>query len=439
MRRIALVTCLFTSTLAHAGEVAVIGVYDAQRPLDAQVALSDVLAKAIDASGEATAVRLDQPGGKLAGREDVVLEAAYLRDARRQVDEGRRLWQQAEGEDATAALNDAIDSFAAAAPWVVSARDLWDARMLLASVRLSVGDDVGARDAVMDALAVRPDRRPDPAAYPPELLAVWEEEHETAVSDTCTVVVEAVGALESVPKVWIDGRGVGDAPATVSDLAVGSHLVTVRSADGLGGFVAVDALAGAKRTLKVPLTPLSLGKAKATPAARSQQVASLLRALGESVHVDGLLLVGRDGDSVVVQLYAPDSDAFTDVLKLSGNATDAEIGAAVTALVRTTPAAGGTGASAAASAAPLDVGTNLLLARALLAPHGQTLPTVAVTPVKPPKGAPSHRPRWPVWVGVGVGSAVAIVTGTVLGVLLGGRGSASGETSGTIVVLPPAP
>lgn len=437
MRRIALVTCLFTSTLAHAGEVAVIGVYDAQRPLDAQVALSDALAKAIDASGEATAVRLDQAGGKLAGREDVVLEAAFLRDARRQVDEGRRLWQQAEGEEATVVLHDAIDAFVAAAPWVVSARDLWDARMLLASVRLSVGDDVGARDAVMDALAVRPDRRPDPAAYPPDVVAVWEEEHETAVSDTSTVVVEAEGALESVPKVWIDGRGVGDAPATVSDLAVGSHLVTVRSADGLGGFVSVDALAGAKRTLKVALGPLTLGKAKATPAARSLQVAAMLRALGESVKVDGVLVVGRDADAVLVQLYVPDSDAFTEVLKLSGQATDAEISAAVTALVRTTPLDGGVRGKATVSAAPLDVGSNLLLARALLAPHGATLPVAVAAPVKERKSAPSNRPRWPVWVGVGVGSAVAVVTGTVLGVLLGGRGSTGGETSGTIVILPP--
>ncbi len=435
MRRIALITCLFTSALARAGEVAVIGVYDAQRPLDAQIALSDALAKAVDASGEATAVRLDQPGGKLAGREDVVLESAFLRDARRQVDEGRRLWQQAEGEDATAALNGAIDGFVAAAPWVVSARDLWDARMLLASVRLSVGDDVGARDAVMDALAVRPDRRPDPAAYPPELIAVWEEEHETAVSDTCTVVVEAQGALEATPKVWIDGRGVGDAPATVSDLAVGSHLVTVRSTDGLGGFVSVDALAGAKRTLKVPLTPLTLGVAKANPAARSQQLATLLRAVGESAHVDGLLLVGRDGANMLVQLYMPDADAFTDVLKLSGASTDEEIAAAVTALVRTTPLEGG--AKGAALAAPLDVGSNLLLARALLAPHAAPVAVVAATPAKQPKGDPTHRPKWPVWVGVGVGSAVAVVTGTVLGVLLGGRGAEPTGTSGTITVLAP--
>jgi hypothetical protein len=249
------------------------------------------------------------------------------------------------------------------------------------------------------------------------------------------VVVEAEGALEATPKVWIDGRGVGDAPATVSDLAVGSHLVTVRSTDGLGGSATVDSLAGGKRAIKVPLTPLTLGVAKATPVARSQQLASLLRAVGESARVDALLLVGRDGPNLLVQLYLPDADAFTDALKLSGAATDAEIAAAVTALVRTTPLDGG--AKGASLAAPLDVGSNLLLARALLAPHDASLPAVAVAPVKEPKHAPTQRPRWPVWVGVGVGSAVAVVTGTVLGVLLGGRGAQTTGTSGTITVLAP--
>lgn len=434
MRRVVLWTCCLTTTLAHAGEVGVIGVYDGERSLDAQIALSGAIAQAIDAVPDTHAVRLDQPGSPLAGREDQVLEAALLGEARRQVADGRALWTQGDSRGAARLVEQAIAGFVAAAPYVVSARDLWDARLLLASVRLAHGDDVGARDAVMDALAVRADRRPEAASWPSGVIRLWEEEHQTAVSDTSTIVVQATGALGAVPQVWIDGRGVGEAPARVRDVAVGSHVVTVRTADGLGGFLPVDALAGADRTVLVPLGPLSLGVAGTTEQGRADQIAALVRAVGEGAEVDALLVAGRDGDAFVVQLFTPATGVFTEPVRLAATATAAQIGAAVTSLVGAPP-----GGAPGASAAPLDVGTNLTLARTLLAPHGALAPSLADTPASPvaPDPAP-RRARWPVWVGVGVGSAALVAGATVLGVLLGGAsGPGEGRTSGTIVVLPP--
>ncbi len=419
--------------VAGAAEIGLVGVHDDALSVEEQRRLADRIAQSIGRVEGHEVVLPDALLLRYLGREDLILEEAFGLEGRNLVDEGRLLYQQAELDDAVVVLEGGVRALEASVQVTRSIRSLWEAQMLLGTARWGVGREMAARDAVADAVALQPGRRPDPAVYPPALLELYEEERALAEGDAAALTVQSAVAGA---RVWVDGREVGAAPVVVPGLLPGAHHVHVRADDQVG-YVRVEMDGGQATAVAPQLGAPSLGAAPRTVGARAQSVAALYEAIGRFSRVDVLLVVGTVDGVWEVQLFHPATDTFGTPVVLDTLGNPDAIADAAERLVRGLRPDGSMPPSATAFAAlPLDVSTNRLLARDLLAPAPPAAPPEPVeVPREPaPDVLVEGRPKWPVWLGVGLGVVAVGAGATALGVVLGGDAEGAG---GTLIIGPP--
>lgn len=423
---------------ALAADVAVVGLHDATRSGAAQDEAMAAVIAAIELAGH-DAVESTAFSRQLAGREPLILVGAYEQDGQRLLEEGRAYYQQAQLALAVEVLEDAVRRLDEAARITGQVRSLWEAYMLLGTARRADGDDFGASEALQGAAALQPNRRPDPAIYPPNVIDLYDEERRIARGEAGSLTVGFPEGAEGVEEalVHVDGVEVGQGFAAVDDLLPGIHYATVRTWDGRLATLRFDLEAEETRIWEPELGPADLGAAVSSVRGRSQQIAALYRAVGRYADVDGILVLGRIDDVLHAQLYLPAADGFSpaavgttvgDLPELSGLVGEVleplrRDGTLPQDLVRSAPEA-------------FDISTNPVLARLLRAPAKPTRDTLpGAIPGEGPIDGPSTKNRTPLYVGLGVGGAVLVGAAVALGVILGQPEEAPPGT-GTLTIQP---
>jgi hypothetical protein len=423
---------------ALAAEIAVLGVHEPGRDAAEQEAFAALMVKAIERSKVHDGLLPAEVAARYAGREDLILQEAFLFEAKRRMEDGRLMYQQADPEGAVEVLLAAVRMLEESVRWSRSVRDLWEAWMLLGTARLAVGDEPAARDAIGQAYALHPARRPDPASFAPEVLELWENERDMGGVEQVKLIV-SVDVEGS--RVWLDGRDVGASPVTIKGVPPGRHHVHARTPAGMVGYTAVEVPPGVDKPVAVSSAPPQLGAAAKGGGARSAQLGALYEAVGRYAGVDLVLLVGRIDDVPQLQLFSPESDTFARPVVLSATATDDDIASALSFVVdQLGPDGALASTDTAYTALPLDISTNTLLARDLYAPIAPAVPLPPEQdPDAPGRDDPPEvtRAKWPVWLGVGLGAAAVIAGGVVAGVVLSEPGEAPPSSGGTITIGPP--
>jgi len=427
---------------ASAAEIAVIGIHDPALDLAAQEARVRELVAVVEAGGRHDGLLPAEVAARYAGREDLILQEAFLKEGRRRMEDGRLLYQQADADGAVDVLENAVRTLEENVRWSRSVRDLWEAWMLLGTARLASGNEAGGHDAIASALAIHPARRPDPATFPPDVIEAWESERDTAAGEAAKVLV-AVDVPGS--RVWIDGRDAGASPLTVSGMLPGRHFVHARTATGAVGFTVVEVAPGVDQPVRVATAAAVLGAPARGTGSRSAQIGALYEAVGRYTGVDLILMVGTIDGVPELQLFAPESDSFDKPVVLAATSSSADVSAALASLIERIPGDGSLPASDTAyTALPFDVSTNRVLARDLYAPTVVSPPVP--TPATPDPVAPTlpvveierdPKLRWPVWLGIGLGTAAAAAGATALALVLTGPDAEPPSAGGTITIGPP--
>jgi hypothetical protein len=416
-----------------AAEVAVVGSHDATLDADGQHALIAAVVAAIDLLGGHDALGPEEVTARIAGREEFIVQQVFGEAGGRLLADGRLLYQQAQPEDAAAMLGAALPELVAAVRYTKSVRELWEAHLLLATMALSEGERAQAAASIAQAIALQPTRRPDPATVPPAVMELFEATLTESTAGAGRVLLPpSVGA-----RVWVDGVEVGAADRKVSALP-GTHFVHLLTAEGEVGFEVLQVGKGADAAASLKTSPPQLGAPGQPPAQRAQLTGSLYAALGRLSKLDLLLMIGRDGEQLVLQLHAPAVGGFSAPVRVQPSGGLEAVQAGVRELFgRLSPAGLLDPSTTTFQAAPIDPASNPVLGRLLLVPERSGKVTAPLTVELPAQGTPrpprsdGKKPAWPVAVGVGAG--VVVATGvTVLAVLLGGQGN-----GGTVVVRVP--
>ncbi len=387
--------------------IAVVGVHQGGRDLNAEIAAENAIVARIDATNLYDGLGHIELASRIAGRESIIVEEAVFGPGRRLLDDGRSMWSQAQPDQAVPVLDDAIAALRAAMAEGVPSRDLWDAYMVKGMAERDLGHEDATTAAWEAAVAVAPTRNPDPATYPPDVVAIYDRLRSDLLSEPCVVEVDASVAGA---RVLLDGDPRGKAPITLSDVAPGTHTVVAIADDGSRGSATFEVDAGAPLTVRVPLGPPTLGEASTSSIGRARQVGALYRAFGSRADVDFVLIVGVVDEELRLQLYSVKANAFSQptLLPYQGDASD-EAAVVVPRVLEVLEDGVLPVDKTVANAIPIDIAANDLLARLLLAPA--TLPGRADEPVR-------SRPKWLIPVVAGVG--VLVVGGAVAGAVAGG-------------------
>ena len=135
-------------------------------------------------------------------------------------------FRQGNLEASRSALNRLIQELEAPGhPWLESVDLLADALLMLGQIHLHLQDELAAASAFQRHHALRPNSRPDPSLFRPEVLQAYDR---LAVSNLAgvrrTLRIEARPAGATI---WIDGKPRGQSPMEVSGLLPGRHYLRV--------------------------------------------------------------------------------------------------------------------------------------------------------------------------------------------------------------------
>ena len=398
---------------AWAGRKATVAVVGAHIPAADDAAASDALARLAAALDESP--RLDGLDGEstqkaMAGREDLVLEGAFLGPGRARLAEGRVLYERAEFEAAVAPLTEAVADLANATLRTRETKDLLDSLLLLGLAHYSLGDEAAAKATWSELVRLDPARQLDSVNYPPKVVAAFTAARSAAL---------AVGrgslqiALPDGATAFMDGRPVG---AQVSDVLPGAHYVLVIAPDGTRDGALVEVKPTGRTTFEPALARRRIATPAQDEAGRRQQTAQLYESLGKHAGADLLLLAGATaGGKVGLQLFEPRTGSFSKVVEAS--AGEDPLGSLLD-LVPSVAAYVDEGGALRAdrvsrNALALDISSNLWLAGSLLDPPplGETVTVARRTP-------------WYLWAGV---AAVAAGGAATLAVVLTGEDPTGGD------------
>jgi hypothetical protein len=408
-----LLICL--STLAEAKDrptVAVVGVHDAALDRAGQERAATAITDAIAADRRARALPPSDVARAIAGRESAVLSESVVGPAKRLLEDGRILHDQAQPEEAAPVLERAVAELREAMQIADASRELWEALLYLGASRLATGESKAADAAWEAAAALNPVRQPDPARLPPTVVERYRAIQERVAARKATIVVRATGATE----ITIDGRS---ADARGESLPAGAHHVRAAGPEGRSAHRLVTAAPGATETVDLTLGPPRLAVPASTSFALGRQTSELYRALGSASGADLVLVAGGADGRASAQLYSRAADRFGAPVEFAyEGALDDELIAALPAVLATMTEDGAVApAGSTTTAASLDPSANALLAQLLRAPA-------------PP--APIVTRSGKRWIYVAAGAAGAAV--------LGGGIAAAALTSdgdrGTIIVGP---
>jgi len=405
MPRIGLLGILYSSTAlaAEPVQLAVVGVHDAElTPQDQQKVIDDFL-EIIGDSGKAEGIHGTQVATSIQGREQIIVREALLSSGNQALQNGKNLYNQALPEDAIPVLEAAILQLEQGVIGANSTKALWEAHVYLGTSHQSLEKNDAAHAAFRAAAALNPSRAPNPALFPPFVIEAFNATRAEVSSQTTDLVVTVD---ESDATLYLNGEERGTGSTTIPGVLPGRHFLLARGS-GKQAFQVVDVPApGATAETPAPeetpapasppeeapeapadgtpATPAApsitvdltlgspvLGTMAATPAARSRQIGTLYRSLGEhSVDVDLFLLAGVSEEWLYLQLYAPDADAFSKQVEIrySGE-LQTEATQALPLLLNVLDKNGHLPTAATVpTAAPLDIGANAELATLLTQP-----------------------------------------------------------------------
>ena len=424
---------LLWSGVALAGadtpEIAVVGVH--VEGLDEQSAREAAarVALALTQTGRMSPVEPDVVRERLAGREAVIVEAAFLGPGRRALDEGRILYERAEFDDAITALKGGVALLEEALPATTDNRLLIDALLMQGLTHFSVGDEEPARAAFERVALLDPTRRLDPVNYSGPTVEFFDQAR-------AAVEARGVGALEVTgedgAQVYVDGRARGQVPVRVEGLPAGSHSVLVVGTEGRRAFEQIEVAQTRVASVQPALVAGLWVAAGTTDEAAARQTEQLYEALGAYVDAELVLVAGQSGPGeVAVQLYEPRTGNFSKVFRASGDDPVADLADGVVGLAGFLDDGGALRTDKVfGRAAPLDIGTNGLLLDMLLDPQPAGRQG-AVDPVAGQDDGGRGVP-WYLWAGVGAVAAGGAATTAILLT----SGEAGPSDAGTITVGP---
>lgn len=294
----------------EAPRLAIVGLHQAGLDAAAQEAAIDKIAEAVDVVGKADGLETDEVVRAIAGREEVILGDALLANGRTDLLNGKNLYNQAQTEDAIAALQSAVETLSVAVRSTNSVTELWEAWVYLGTAHLQSGNQEVGESCFRAAAALNPDRNPSPAIFPPDVIEVFEAQRGLLQRAAVTLEVSADGPAQ----VFLDGREIGPAPVKLTGVLPGMHHVLAKGEAAWGyQLLRVDqSETGAAPPASLTLGAPVIGTAAETPALRSRQIGGLYRAIGtHAAKIDLLLIAGVDEGQLYLQLYAPRADAFS--------------------------------------------------------------------------------------------------------------------------------
>lgn len=395
--------------------VALVGVHDGALDTAEQERIAKGLASALEADRRVDPVLPGDLARALAGREPSILRDAASGPARRLLEDGRILHDQAQPEEAIPVLEQAIGDLEQAMDITDTSRDLWEARLYLGSSYLSTGLAAEARETWVAAIVTNPERQPDPARLPPSVVQSYREAQAGVVDQVGTVELAAPGARA----ITLDGREVGADKARVPDVLAGIHH---SRATGPGAMVAhqrIEVRDGetAQAPLELKAAPLSLPAT--TDFARVQRTTDLYRTLGLHTKTDLVLVAGVHNGEGMIQVYSPSAERFSEPVRFAYTDTPATalIAALPNALDRLDESGSLSRDASSSSSGPLDPSSNRLLAHMLHDP-------------KVPLPAPARSKNTWLYAAGGAAAALLVAGGVTAAAL------SSGGDKGTIIVGP---
>jgi len=289
---------------ARRPEVAVIGVHVPGLDIATSEVSGNTLGGVLEDSVKVDVLELPEVQVRLAGRESLVLEAAFLGPGRARLDEGRVLYERADFETAAEVLAQAIPALEDGSLGTTDIKDLREALLLLGLARFGLGEPLAAEQPWSRLVELDPNRELDPVNYPPKVVQGFEAVRSKVLSrPRGTLVVEAPeGAIIHIDGLRTDERSV--------KLPPGDHFVVVRTEE-LGQQADRLTVSEGKKTIwTAELQTAIMGGSEG-------QAELLYRALGEYLDVDFVLLSGTFGDNKAgLQLYEPRTGSFSKVVSV---------------------------------------------------------------------------------------------------------------------------
>lgn len=369
---------------ARRPEVAVIGVHVEGQDIPTSEVSGNTLAAAFEDSAKVDALELQTLRVRLAGRESLVLEAAFLGPGRARLEEGRVLYERADFEPAAEVLAQAIPALEDGSLGTTDIKDLLDALLLLGLARFGLGEPEAAAGPWGRLVELAPNRQLDPVNYPPKVVQGFEDvRQEVLARSKGTLVIDAPADAT----VHVDGLKTDD---RTLKLPPGDHFVVVRATDGGQQADRVSVTSGAKTAWTAALQTSIAGQGEG-------QAELLYRALGEHLDVDFVLVAGTvAGGRAGMQLYEPRTGSFSKVVEVDAGADPVSgLTDALPTLANYISDAGTLRPDRVArTVLPVDLSTNALLTGLLLDPEpvGEVREVVGKTP-------------WYLWAGVAVVAA----------------------------------
>ncbi len=406
--------CGGSTASAAEPDLAVVGIHEAVWSEEHQLAVSQRIVEAIDRSQRFKAVPPMEVSKRIAGRESVLVEDAFLAPGRRMLDDGRLLYEQAQAEEAVLVLENAVEALREGVATVGSTRELWEAWVYLGTARFASDDVSGAKQAWAAAGALNPQRQPDSAKFSPDVIAAYTETRAGLSSTGLNVTTETPARL------WIDGDVRGDTPQSVGDIFAGEHHLVVRTQDGRRGYARVQCEAGLWSDVTLPLDSPRLGSGGDTKFARGRQTAALYRALATRSELEWVLLLGQSPEGPQVQLYSAKVDAFSRPIAVEDPSPAGWVKAVEVALELVDPLQGLPSEQRVAVPIALDASANSLLGSLLLDP--ERLRPKEEKPEEEPIKVSKKKKSWVLYAVIGAAGAAAIGTGVGIGVATAGAG-----------------
>jgi len=369
---------------ARRPEVAVLGVHVSGQDIPTSELSGNTLATAFEDAAKVDALELPELRYRLAGREALVLEAAFLGPGRARLEEGRVLYERADFEPAAEVLAQAIPALEDGSLGTTDIKDLLDALLLLGLARFGLGEPDAAAGPWSRLVELDPNRQLDPVNYPPKVVQGYEEVRQKVLDKSRGMLV--IDAPEGAT-VHVDGLKVTDRSIK---LPPGDHFVVVRAEDGGQQADRVRVPSNTKTVWTADLQTAITGGGEG-------QAELLYRALGEHLEVDFVLVAGAvEGNQVGMQLYEPRTGSFSKVVKVdAGDDPVSSLTDGMPTLANYVSDAGTLRPDRVArKVLPVDLATNALLTDLLLDPEpvGEVREVVGKTP-------------WYLWAGVAVVAA----------------------------------
>lgn len=216
------------------GLVPLVPLGDASKGLADEVTAAVVKELSSGAAFDVVPLAVDSGGG--AGAGDPAAAKQALTDGNSQLEKALALAEKLQFGKAKKGFEAALERYTAAAAVLPDAQPLIDCRLGLAEIHARQGQDDEAKVQLAFAAVLNPELQLDAKRYPPLFIRTFAQQRDRALKEKRgAVFVDESGVGGSVE---IDGRPTAGAPARVTEVPAGQHLVRVVR-EGLPSYGAV--------------------------------------------------------------------------------------------------------------------------------------------------------------------------------------------------------